>query len=45
MLRSLGAKVYVCPAHVSADDERSYYSNKRLLEEKGLFILIGISMS
>jgi cystathionine beta-synthase len=24
MLRSLGAKVYVCPAHVSADDERSY---------------------
>src|SRR5690606_706584 len=25
MLRSLGAKVYVCPAHVSADDPRSYY--------------------
>ncbi|TRX38324.1 PLP-dependent cysteine synthase family protein [Flavobacterium restrictum] len=34
MLRSLGAKVYVCPAHVSADDERSYYSvAKRLHEE------------
>ena len=26
MLRSMGAKVYVCPAHVSADDERSYYN-------------------
>lgn len=25
MLRSMGAKVYVCPAHVSADDPRSYY--------------------
>lgn len=34
MLRSLGAKVYVCPAHVSADDERSYYSvAKRLHDE------------
>ncbi len=34
MLRSLGAKVYVCPAHVTADDERSYYSvAKRLHEE------------
>lgn len=34
MLRSLGAKVYVCPAHVSADDERSYYSvAKRLHQE------------
>ncbi len=34
MLRSLGAKVYVCPANVSADDERSYYSvAKRLHEE------------
>jgi cystathionine beta-synthase len=34
MLRSLGAKVYVCPAHVSADDKRSYYSvAKRLHEE------------
>ena len=34
MLRSMGAKVYVCPAHVSADDERSYYSvAKRLHEE------------
>ena len=25
MLRSLGAKVYVCPANVKADDPRSYY--------------------
>jgi len=25
MLKSMGAKVYVCPAHVSADDPRSYY--------------------
>lgn len=34
MLRSLGAKVYVCPAHVPADDERSYYNvAKRLHEE------------
>jgi cystathionine beta-synthase len=34
MLRSMGAKVYVCPAHVAADDERSYYSvAKRLHEE------------
>ena len=34
MLRSMGAKVYVCPAHVSADDERSYYMvAKRLHEE------------
>jgi cystathionine beta-synthase len=34
MLRAMGAKVYVCPAHVSADDERSYYNvAKRLHEE------------
>ncbi len=34
MLRSLGAKVYVCPANVSADDKRSYYSvAKRLHQE------------
>ena len=25
MLKTMGAKVYVCPAHVSADDPRSYY--------------------
>lgn len=25
MLRAMGAVVYVCPAHVSADDPRSYY--------------------
>ncbi len=25
MLRAMGATVYVCPAHVSADDPRSYY--------------------
>ncbi len=34
MLRSMGAEVYVCPAHVSADDPRSYYEvAKRLHEE------------
>ncbi len=34
MLRSMGAKVYVCPANVSADDEKSYYSvAKRLHKE------------
>ena len=34
MLRSMGAKVYVCPAHVSAEDPRSYYEvAKRLHEE------------
>lgn len=34
MLRSLGAKVYVCPANVTADDPRSYYNvAKRLHDE------------
>lgn len=33
MLRSMGAKVYVCPAHVSADDSRSYYSVAKQLHE------------
>lgn len=34
MLRSMGAKVFVCPAHVSADDPRSYYQvAKRMHEE------------
>ncbi len=34
MLRAMGATVYVCPAHVSADDPRSYYEvAKRLHEE------------
>ena len=34
MLKSMGAKVYVCPAHVSADDPRSYYEvAKRLHSE------------
>lgn len=34
MLRSMGAKVYVCPANVSADDSRSYYQvAKRMSEE------------
>jgi len=37
MLRSMGAKVYVCPAHVSADDKRSYYNVAKRLhaETKG----------
>jgi cystathionine beta-synthase len=34
MLRTMGARVHVCPAHVSADDPRSYYQvAKRLHEE------------
>ncbi len=34
MLRTMGAKVYVCPAHVPADDPRSYYEvAKRLHNE------------
>ena len=34
MLKSMGAKVYVCPANVSADDPRSYYQvAKRLHKE------------
>lgn len=34
MLRAMGAKVYVCPANVAADDPRSYYSvAKRLHQE------------
>ena len=34
MLKAMGAKVYVCPAHVSADDPRSYYEvAKRLHNE------------
>ena len=41
MLKAMGAKVYVCPAHVSADDRRSYYQvAKRLHEEiKGSFYI------
>ncbi len=34
MLKAMGAKVYVCPANVSADDPRSYYQvAKRLHDE------------
>jgi len=34
MLKTMGAKVYVCPAHVNADDPRSYYEvAKRLHSE------------
>lgn len=34
MLKAMGAKVYVCPAHVNADDSRSYYQvAKRLHAE------------
>jgi len=34
MLKAMGAKVYVCPANVSADDSRSYYQvAKRLHDE------------
>lgn len=34
MLKTMGAQVYVCPAHVAADDPRSYYEvAKRIHEE------------
>ncbi|MGJ8665905.1 MAG: PLP-dependent cysteine synthase family protein [Patiriisocius sp.] len=34
MLRTMGAEVHVCPAHVPADDKRSYYEvAKRIHEE------------
>jgi cystathionine beta-synthase len=35
MLRAMGAEVHVCPAHVSADDPRSYYEvAKRIHSER-----------
>ncbi len=34
MLKTMGAKIYVCPAHVSADDPRSYYQVARRLHEE-----------
>jgi cystathionine beta-synthase len=34
MLRAMGAKVYVCPANVSADDPRSYYCVAQRLHEE-----------
>jgi len=34
MLRSMGAKVYVCPAHVSATDPRSYYNVAKQLNRE-----------
>ena len=34
MLKTMGAKVYVCPAHVSADDPRSYYEVAKKLHEE-----------
>lgn len=34
MLRSMGAKVYVCPANVSADDSRSYYQVARRMHDE-----------
>lgn len=34
MLKAMGAKVYVCPAHVSADDPRSYYNVAKKLHSE-----------
>ena len=34
MLKAMGAKVYVCPAHVSADDPRSYYNIAKKLHSE-----------
>ena len=33
MLKTMGAEVYVCPAHVPADDPRSYYEVAKRLHE------------
>ena len=43
-LKAMGAKVYVCPANVSADDERSYYQvAKRLHQEiKGSVYILSL---
>ena len=41
MLKVNGSKVYVCPAHVKADDPRSYYEvAKRLHNEQKVRIYI-----
>lgn len=41
MLRAMGAKVYVCPANVKADDPRSYYQvAKRLHKETAKSVYI-----
>jgi len=34
MLKTMGAKVYVCPAHVPADDPRSYYEVAKTLHKE-----------
>ena len=34
MLKSMGAKVYVCPANVPADDKRSYYQVAKTLSSE-----------
>lgn len=34
MLKAMGAKVYVCPAHVKADDPRSYYEVAKRLHKQ-----------
>ena len=34
MLKSMGAKVYVCPANVAAEDPRSYYEVAKKLHEE-----------
>lgn len=34
MLKAMGAEVYVCPAHVKADDPRSYYQVAKQLHEE-----------
>jgi len=34
MLKAMGAKVYVCPGHVSADDPRSYYNVAKKLHSE-----------
>tara|TARA_B100000780_G_scaffold240487_1_gene182620 strand:+ start:451 stop:840 length:390 start_codon:yes stop_codon:yes gene_type:complete len=41
MHRAMGAKVYICPANVKADDPRSYYQvDKRIHEETAKSVYI-----
>ena len=41
MHRAMGAKVYICPANVKADDPRSYYQvDKRTHEETAKSVYI-----
>ena len=44
MLKAMGAEVHVCPAHVPADDPRSYYEVAKTLHKETLVLFISISI-